>query len=175
MKMEMQALFQSLEDSAEQLLQAIHLPTDYSVESLEVMENIINAISPTEGEPTHLQGILPFGYYFGETVIRAHKGAKWSYEEAEQIWDVEILVPNAEGKGAIHIKPFLRILKYWRDRTDGIAVMFRTVSMVAGDYVEIAMENSPEGEWKRFKNGDAVRILRKEQVEEELAGEKEAL
>lgn len=154
----MNELLSELKNKEALLFESIGIPVDHSLQSLELIENFINEISPLEFNPG-LSAVLPFGYYLGETMIQNFEGAHWN-TEVDHPMKLEVVIPkhpNSEEK--LVLRPITRVSKFWQDRTDGLAVMYRTVQLMVMDFLDTAMKGIPTGEWKEFANGDRVRLL----------------
>jgi hypothetical protein len=165
-----ETLFAVLEENNEEVLKMFGLTDiDYSIESLEMVEMLINAFFPEGHEPLPTT-ILPFGYYLGEVIRRNTALSNWEIEEDCDVWDIKLKLqmPGADNKA--EIKPFLRAYRFFLDRSDGLAAMARMIQMMSifdTDSLEEAIEEADEDGWIHLPNGDSFRIHQLNQQDEE--------
>ena len=158
-KQDIDAILDKIRTNEDTIFQSLGIPSDYSEKSLELLEAFIDTIAPVEGEPQDGTIVVACGFYLGESIVRNFKGSMWN-TDVDSIWDTEVIIQKSNDPDqTIVIKPILRTLKYWRDRSDGLAVMYRTVNMFTLDFLDTALEKTPEGKWKKFANGDQVRVF----------------
>lgn len=136
-------------ETAEEFLGFINL--DYTKECLGALEDFINSIFPDEGRPKHATTIVPMGYVLGETLIRNFPNAEW-ITQAENVFDIEIKIWIKEEEGKyIKAKPFLRVLKFFEDRTDSICAMYDLVESQVQGTIDFSGKNKI-GEWEQKGN-----------------------
>jgi hypothetical protein len=132
----------------------------YTEENLNAIEQVINRLFPEEREvlPTT---VIPFGYMLGETLVRNIPDAKWK-TDVDEIWDIAVEIPikkeNTDANNMV-ILPFVRADKFFKDRTDSLAVMYRMANMMSLQFLDPLMEKAEYGEWVNLKNGDSFRKL----------------
>jgi hypothetical protein len=138
----------------------LNVPLDFSEQSLVLIEEKINEMYPLGHQPL-LTTLIPFGYYLGETIIRNIPNAHWDASNAEDIFDVSVVIENPLAKDnqpqKSVVKPFLRVRKFWFDRTDGLAVLYRMVNLMNLNFIDTS--NLKKGEWVELPNGDRFRLV----------------
>ncbi len=131
---------------------------DYSFKSLMVCEETINAMYP-EGHKPLPTTLIPFGFLLGETIVR-NLGGEWNYD-AEDIWDISINI-KSNNDNEMSIKPFLRVSKFWNDRTDAMTAMYRMIEYSTD--ADLSPENlgrfEDEEGWVHFPDGFKFRVRR---------------
>lgn len=127
------------------LFPVIGLPTTFTPEGVQKMEDVINEMYPEGHEPLTTT-FIPFGFYLGQTIVETIPGAEWSVEDnAQYINDISIVLKDEEGKMSAQVRPFTRIEKFWGDRTDGLSVFYYMIASM--EQIKEASENLPEGQW----------------------------
>lgn len=129
------------------------IPVDFEPESLEVLEELINELwhEGTEPMPTTL---IPFGFILGETMIRNLTDAKWVVDDANHFMEISVEIKMGEGTQKVY--PFLRVHKFFHDRTDGLAVMYRMTNLFQLKFLD--PKNIDSNEWVDLPNGDRYRM-----------------
>lgn len=106
-------------------------------------------------------GVLVFGLVFGDTLIRNLDGAEWRHPE---------YTPNTDGQRAfdlgaheityrgVTVKPFVRVRKWWDDRTDCLVSMYAGMKRL-GDMTEAELSSIPKGRWVAMPDGTKLRVL----------------
>jgi hypothetical protein len=128
--------------------------SDFSPESLDELEGSINEMFPLGHKPLPTT-YIPFGVYLGETIVQNIPNSKWDYSEVkDHVEDIAVVV--GDDKNQMRLYPFRRVMNFWKDREDGLAVLFRTVQlMTAGGIDPTAIK---QDEWIKFPNGDMIRV-----------------
>jgi hypothetical protein len=138
---------------------------DYTFESLMKCEEAINNLYP-EGHKPLPTTLIPFGFLLGETIVRK-LGGEWDYD-ADSIWNVKVKVIN-KSDGEMVLKPFLRIEKFWKDRSDAMSAMYRMVEYSSG--ADLSPENIGRFEdddgWVHFPDGFKFRLRRSDEFNNE--------
>lgn len=147
---EIENMLEELRSEIPVLLRALQLDTDFTPEGLVQIEAMLNFVYPPDGGPMPNSMFL-FGFYLGEVIVRNIDGARWvTNEPTESLSRLVVEVPMRDGFGS-RFSPFMRIQKFWRDRTDGLAVAYQMLSTL----VDLGPENmkklssDPDGEgWR---------------------------
>jgi hypothetical protein len=132
---------------------------DFTLQTLFDAEEAINKNYP-EGHMPLPTTLLPFGFLLGETIVRSFNG-EWVTDGVGEIWDIKVKIKDKDDK-EILLKPFLRVHKFWEDRTDGLAAMYLIIEYsIDADLSKDNMERFEDEEgWVHFPNGFKFRLHR---------------
>lgn len=147
----------------EQALAATGFELTYTPRSLLRLERVVNQMFPKEGPSRLTTAYLPFGYYLGETIRRNIPEAKWVDNDDPFEISVTIPVKNIADTGTAHLKPFIRVYKFFTDRSEGLKPLYDLANLSnLGMLGNIDPRNIPAdelGKWKNFPNGMQFRIM----------------
>lgn len=140
------------------LFDPLGIKPDYTPSSLDKVEKVIDSMFP-EGHKPMESTLIPFGFYLGEVIVQNIPGAHWDIQETTKyLNEIAVVVPQAGDDNHIKIMPFVRISKFWSDRTDGLSVFYRMISRMALGRVDL--DSTKPGEWVHFPNGDSFRVTK---------------
>lgn len=125
---------------------------EYSPESLVELEGIIDTTFPVKGKPALATTYIPFGIHLGETIVRSIEGAKWVLPgKGENLFDAKIEVPLSGGDAdTVELYPFVRVMKYFEDRSNGLKSYYDFVNLSA--FMPPDISNAPAGgKWSKWK------------------------
>lgn len=145
-----------MEQMASTIIQTLGVKADYTLESLEQLEQQLDRMFPPGHEPMPTT-VLVLGYYLGETIVQNVPNARWVTEGAKHPYELTIEIEQFnEGKGQVF--PFNRIYKFFEDHENGLAAFYRIVHLMSVGGIDV--KNMKEGKWVEFPNGDCVRIVK---------------
>jgi len=112
---------------------AYNLDLNYSLESLEKVEDYLRKTMPKPAMPIAKSlfaddmqiKTIGFGAYIGEIVRRKASHAKWNYEEGNSPWEIALIQPNGNTGFPIN-KAFKRVNNGEEDNTHHFARVFLT-------------------------------------------------
>lgn len=146
-------------DMAEALMfQYLGAPQDYSIETLEIIEELMRDKIPEGKEVIHWSTYMPFGWYYGKVIVKNIEGAKWVGDGSDPM-ELSIQFKIKDGSQSVMF-PFKRIMNWWRDHTDGLVPFFKMM-----DYFNrygIPNESDADKDGWIEKDGFKMRVTKKE-------------
>lgn len=136
------------------LYETFGIPTDYTYDSLEIVEDVINTIWPPSYSIQFVATVIPFGFLLGETLVQNLAGSRWVTEGAEDFFDITVEIPS--GEMIQKVRPFSRVDNFFNDRRDGIAIVYRMTEMMKLQLLD--PKQLTDGEWLIMPNGDKIRV-----------------
>lgn len=127
----------------------------YTPESLSDMELLIDEMFPDPNASRMNTTFLPFGWYLGEVIVRNVPGTKWE-DNKEDFWQTAIVSETPHGTAKM--LPFVRVEKFFFDRTDGLKVFYDVALMNSVGMLGVDIEDAPTGEWSEWQDKPFGRI-----------------
>lgn len=143
-----------------ELISLFGVKPTFTKESLKELEDEINKKFPVERKrlPTTT---MPFGFYFGETLVKNYKNAKWVTKDAVDILSVGVKITSKKKNGMeLMVYPFVRAEKFLVDRSDGFLVVYNSIPFAlekASDQKYLKEVTGADG-WIRLPNNERMRI-----------------
>lgn len=154
MKEQLQNLIEALPMMKELVFPAMGYQADDTIENLQEMETVINAMYP-EGHKPLMTTVLSFGLHLGDVVIKAIPGARWELDNIDDPIDIQIHIPMPN-KGSSIVKPVKRVAKFWHDRTDTIYGWANMLKDMSEGNLNL---KDREGEWVTRPDGTQTRMI----------------
>lgn len=125
---------------------------DFTPDSLIQMEKVIQLQFPKEQPAQFPTTYIAFAIYLGETIVRNIPEAKWDIpEDKRKLLDSALIIPVYGTSSTAKMMPFFRVMKFFKDRTDGLKVFYDMANLTALGMLP-NMENSPaDGKWSEWK------------------------
>ncbi|MNB73728.1 hypothetical protein D3C75_203450 [compost metagenome] len=114
----------------------MNMVPDYSPNSLLVVEEKLLKHFNSKGKELSQEvfaGIIPIGYYYGETLVRNIPGAYWKIDNNELIRDQIVAIPTDKvpGYNRAYVKPFTAVGRYCIDQEKGLFELYNEMVHIA--------------------------------------------
>lgn len=137
------------------------LDLDYSPFSLSAVEQQINESYPEGHKVMEDTTYIPYGVYLGEVIVKNFPNAKWCVDkDTTYLSDVYISIPyGKKGEGMdFRAFPFMRIYKFWKDRTDSLVAYYNMIKASTDGTLRKYATGDNAGKWVTLPNGTRVRV-----------------
>ncbi|GKS12936.1 hypothetical protein YDYSY3_39360 [Paenibacillus chitinolyticus] len=149
---QLQTLLQALPLLLPVMEQTLETKLDFTIESLQRLENGINKVYPAGHEPLETT-LLVLGLYLGEVFIKNNKNACWDSIDP----DAGPFFCCAEEERAFIGYPVKRMKNFWFDRSQGLKVYYQ-MNM---DVLEGKIQPEVCTDWKDHKGRYQYRFSQK--------------
>lgn len=130
---------------------------NYTAEQLFQIENLFQM--KFHGKEVFDSTFVPFGFYYGETMIRAIPGAYWSNLNQPSLFEITVTVPTKEFD-LYCIKPFQQFHNFYIDSTERpSSQLWMTEMFHKHTYAELTKMGEPLTDgWYKFPQGHMIQI-----------------
>lgn len=132
----------------------------FTYEAIKELQDITNEVYP-QGHKSLPTTKVPYGLYLGKMILDHIEGAQW-VTDVDSIWDIYITFIQKNGD-EMRVFPFIRVNKFWDNREDSLAAVFKMCQFVTTYDVsdkKVMDEFTDKDGWVHFAGGECFRILK---------------
>lgn len=135
---------------------------NYTAKQLDELEDLFEA--RFAGKEILDTTIIPFGFYYGETLVRTIPGAHWSNLKQQNPYDITVTIPIRQDFGPMFVNPFRRFYGFHEEPENKPSTQLWLCQMLHQyEYAELIEKGEPMTDgWYKFPGGHVIRLVQGE-------------